>query len=54
MLKGNMKHRAVATIDEILELVTLIWNGLAFEKLPSVFLNWMERLEWVVLNGREY
>jgi hypothetical protein len=33
MLKGNMKDRAFQTLDEILKAVTLIWNGMAFEKL---------------------
>jgi hypothetical protein len=39
MLKGNMNDRAFQTVEEILEAVTLIWNGLTFEKFHSVFLN---------------
>jgi hypothetical protein len=54
MLKGNMKDRAFETAEEILEALTLIWNGVTFEKLQSVFLNWMERLESIVSNGGEY
>jgi hypothetical protein len=45
MLKGNMKDRAFQTVEEILEAVALIWNGVTFEQLQRVFLNWMERLE---------
>jgi hypothetical protein len=45
MLKGNMKNRAFQMVEEILEAVTLIWNGVTFEQLQSVFLNWMEHLE---------
>jgi hypothetical protein len=54
MLKGNMKDRAFQTVEEILEAITLIWNGVTFEQLRRVFLNWMERLEWVASNGGEY
>jgi hypothetical protein len=54
MLKGNMKDRAFQTIEEILEAVTLIWNGVTFEQLQTVFLNWMEHLEWVISNGGDY
>jgi hypothetical protein len=39
MLKGNMKDRAFQTIEEIMEAVTLIWNGVTFEQLQNVFLN---------------
>jgi hypothetical protein len=50
MLKGNMKDRAFQTVKEILEAVTSIWNVVTFEQLMSVFLDWMERLEWVISN----
>jgi hypothetical protein len=51
MLKGNTKDRAFQTVKEILESVTSIWNVVTFEQLMSVFLDWMERLEWVISNG---
>jgi histone-lysine N-methyltransferase SETMAR len=54
MLKGNMKDRAFQTVEEIFDVITLIWNGVRFEQLQSVFLNWIERLEWVISNGGEY
>jgi hypothetical protein len=54
MFKGNMKDRAFQTVEEILEAITLIWNGVTFEQLQSVFLNLTDHLEWVILNGREY
>jgi hypothetical protein len=53
MLKGNMKDHAFQTVEEILEAVTLIWNGVTFEQLQSVFFNWMERLECVTSNEGE-
>jgi hypothetical protein len=54
MLKGNIKNRAFQTFKKNLKAFTLIWNGVIFEQLQSVFLNWMERLEWVISNGGEY
>jgi hypothetical protein len=54
ILKGNMKNGAFQTVEEILEALTLIWNGVTFEQLQSVFLNWIERLEWVISNGGDY
>jgi hypothetical protein len=39
MLKEKMKDRALQTAEEILEVVTLIWNAVSFEQLQSVFLN---------------
>jgi hypothetical protein len=49
-----MKHRPFQTVEESLEAVTLICNGVTFEKLQSLFLNWMERFERVISNGKEY
>jgi hypothetical protein len=31
MLKEKMKDRAFQTVEEILEVVTLIWNAVSFE-----------------------
>jgi hypothetical protein len=54
MLKENMTNRAFQTVEEMLEAVILIWNKVSFEQLQSVFLNWMERLEWVIASGAGY
>jgi hypothetical protein len=32
----------------------LIWNAVLFEQFQSIFLNWMERLEWIIANGGEH
>jgi hypothetical protein len=45
ILKENTKDRAFQTVEELLEDVTLIENGVRFEQPQSVFLNWMEHLE---------
>jgi hypothetical protein len=39
MLKRNMKDRRFQTVEEIMEAIPLIWNGVTFEQLQSVFLN---------------
>jgi hypothetical protein len=49
-----MKDRSFQTVEEILEAVTLIWNAVTFERLQSVFINSIERLEWVISNAAEY
>jgi hypothetical protein len=49
-----VKDRAFQRVEEILEAVTLLWNEVTFEQLQSVFLNWTERLEWVISNGGDY
>jgi hypothetical protein len=54
ILKGNMKDRAFQTIEKIIDAVTLIWNGVTFEQLQSVFLNWMEHFESAPSNGETY
>jgi histone-lysine N-methyltransferase SETMAR len=54
MLQEKMKDRAFQAAGEILEAVTLIWNAMSPERLQFVFLNWMERLEWVIANRGGY
>jgi hypothetical protein len=54
MLKGNMKDRAFATVDDVLEAVILTSNGVTFEERQSAFLNWMKRVEWVTSKGENH
>jgi histone-lysine N-methyltransferase SETMAR len=54
MLKQKVKDRAFQRLEEILEAVTLLSNDVTFEQLQSIFLNWMERLEWVISNGGDH
>jgi hypothetical protein len=39
LLKEKMRDRALQTVEEILEAITLIWNAISFEQLQSVFFN---------------
>jgi hypothetical protein len=54
MLKQRIKDRAFAMIEEILNAVRDVWSGVTLEELQSVFLNWMERLEYVIEHEGEY
>jgi hypothetical protein len=54
MLKGILKNREFHSYDEIEEVITMAWNDLTFDEVQSVFHNWMNRLRWVIENGREY
>jgi hypothetical protein len=54
VLKEKVKDQAFQTVEEISDAVPLIWNAMSFEQLQHVFLNWMERLEWVIENGGRY
>jgi hypothetical protein len=54
MLKGNMKDHAFQRVEEILEGITFIWNGVIFEQLQSVFFDSLGRLESVISNWAEY
>jgi hypothetical protein len=49
-----MKDCEFHSHDEIEEAITVAWNDLTFEDVPSVFYNWMRRLALVVENEREY
>jgi hypothetical protein len=54
MAKGKMMDWEFATVQDILHRLTEIWNGLTFEDVQSVFLEWQICLNWVTENGGEY
>jgi hypothetical protein len=54
MAKGKTMDREFHTDQDILGRLTKIWNGLTFEDVQSVFLQWQIRLNWVIENGGEY
>jgi hypothetical protein len=53
-VEGNDEGSSIPIDWKILEAVILIWNALSVEQLYSVFLNWMEHLEWLIANGGGY
>jgi hypothetical protein len=54
MAKGKMRDREFHTVQDILGRLTEIWNGLTFEGIQSMFLEWQIHLNWVIENGGEY
>jgi hypothetical protein len=54
MLKRILKDREFHSHDEIEGVIMMAWNDLTFDEVQSVFHNWMNRLRWVIENGREY
>jgi hypothetical protein len=54
MAKGRMNDREFHTVQNIRSCLTEIWNGLTFEDVQSVFLEWKMRSNWVIENGGEY
>jgi histone-lysine N-methyltransferase SETMAR len=54
MLKGILKDREFHSHDKIKETIPMAWNDLTFDEVQSVFHNWINRLRWVIENGREY
>jgi hypothetical protein len=52
MAKGKMRDREFHTVQDILGRSTEIWNGLTFEDVQSVFLEWQIRLNWVIESAR--
>jgi hypothetical protein len=54
MAKGKMRDRKFHTVQDILGRLTEILNGLTFEDVQSVFLEWQIRLNSVIENGGEY
>ena len=52
--KTALQNRRFANADEVIEALTNLWDSVTFEELHSVFLNWIERLEWVIRHSGEY
>jgi hypothetical protein len=49
-----MKDMELSIEDEIVEAITIIWEGVTFDTLQSVFQEWIQRLNWVMENNGEY
>jgi hypothetical protein len=43
-LKESMKGMELSTEDQIVEATTIIWRGITFDTLQSVFQEWRQRL----------
>jgi hypothetical protein len=51
MLKGFLNDCEFNSSHEIEEAIMKVWDELTFDKVQSVFHNWMNRLAWVIENG---
>jgi hypothetical protein len=54
MMKHRLKDREIHGIQALISALTDIWNDLTFEDVQVVFLDWIERLSWVINNNGEY
>jgi hypothetical protein len=53
-LKEPMKGMELSTEDQIVDAMTIIRRGVAFDRLKSMFQEWMQRLNWVTENHGKY
>jgi hypothetical protein len=52
-VEGSLQNREFNSSDEIEEVITKVWDELAFNQVQRVFHNWMDPLPWAVENGGE-
>jgi histone-lysine N-methyltransferase SETMAR len=50
-LKEKLQEQELSASDEIIEVITTIWNDITFEELQSVFSEWIQRVTWVIEQG---
>jgi hypothetical protein len=54
-MKHNLKDRGIQAIHALISALTNIRDGFIFEDVQGAFLDWMERLSWVINNnGDDY
>jgi hypothetical protein len=53
MVKQKIKDREFYSAQDILRSLSDGWSDLTFEDIQRVFLEWMDRLTWVIENDRE-
>jgi aryl-alcohol dehydrogenase-like predicted oxidoreductase len=54
MVKQNIKDREFCSAQEILRSLSDSLTNLTFEDIQRVFLEWVDRLTWVIENDGEY
>jgi histone-lysine N-methyltransferase SETMAR len=54
MVKQKMKDREFCSAQEMLRGLSDAWSDLTLEDIQRVFLEWMDRLTWVIENDGEY
>jgi hypothetical protein len=54
LLKENLKEQDLSISDEIIKVITTIWDDVTFEELQSVLSEWIRRVTGVIEHGGEY
>jgi hypothetical protein len=54
ILKERFKDRQLRGVQSLHQAITDLWDELTFEYVQAVFLEWMNRLSWVIENKGEY
>jgi hypothetical protein len=54
MVKEKIKDREFCSAQAIVRSVSDAWSDLTLEDIQRVFLEWMDRLTWVIENDGEY
>jgi hypothetical protein len=54
MMKHCLKDREIHGVQALISVLADIWNDPTFENFQAIFLDWMERLSWVINNNGEY
>jgi histone-lysine N-methyltransferase SETMAR len=53
-LKEKLKDRQLHGVQSLHQAITELWDAPTFEELQAVFLEWMNRLSWVIRHNGEY
>jgi hypothetical protein len=54
MVQEKIKDREFSSAQEILRSLSDAWSDLTLEDIQRVFLEWTDRLTWVIENDGEY
>jgi hypothetical protein len=50
----KLKERELSMAKQIIEVITILWDFVAFDELQSVFAEWIHRLTRVIAKKGEY
>jgi hypothetical protein len=53
-LKEKLKDRQVREVQSLRQAITDLWDKLTFKVVQAVFLEWMNRLSWVIENKGQH
>jgi hypothetical protein len=51
VVKNSLKDREIQGVKTLISVLTDIWNDPIFEDVQAFFLDWMERLSWIINNN---